>query len=90
MPPEKGLFIPIVASFSRLTDDANARKPLSFHGINTFGFIDLGSSSLCRMAQITGEVQTDGGNIPQHPSSYAKASDPVSDQNTPRLLFLDD
>jgi hypothetical protein len=80
--PAKGLLIHTVAPFSRLTDDANARRPLSFHAVS-FGE-ESSSSSLRRMAQIALEVQNDGANNPLHhsganvPSSYTEALDTVS------------
>lgn len=87
VPPDKGLFIPKVAKplFSRLTDDANARSPLSFHAI-AFGDIayEYPLTSLSRMAQVAWEVQNDEANDSQHPaaatipSSYTAALYTVS------------
>jgi hypothetical protein len=75
-----------------VTDDANARRPLSFHAVS-FGQ-DSTSSSLRRMAQIALEVQKIAqlaleaqSNAPHEPlaalhhaipSSYTEALDTVS------------
>ena len=89
MPLAKGLFIPTVASFSGLTDDLNARRPLSFHAVS-FGD-ESSASSLKRMAQIALEVQNDGANdalLPAGanvPSSYTEALDTVS---WPKMLLV--
>ena len=80
--PAKGLLIPTVSSFSALTDDSNARRPLSFHAVS-FGD-ESSASSLKRMAQIALKVQNDGAKDPllpagaNVPSSYTEALDTVS------------
>ena len=64
------------------TNDAYARRPLSFHAVS-FGQ-DATSSSLRRMAQIASEVQNNAPHDPllppaaNVPSSYTEALDTVS------------
>jgi hypothetical protein len=82
VPQAKGLFDPIVTSFSTTTDYASAvRRPISFHAVS---FGANFSTSLRRMAQIALEVQKDMVNDPLHSaaanvaSSYTEALDTVS------------
>jgi hypothetical protein len=90
-PPEKGSST-TVASCHELTDDGNARRPLSFHAVS-FGE-ESSSPSLRRMAKIALEVQNDGAKRLLHstaanvPSSYTKALDTVSRPKT--LSFVGD
>lgn len=73
------------------TDDAIARRPLSFHAVS-FGK-DSRSSSLRRMAQIASEVQNNAPPDPllpaaaNVPSSYTEALDTVSWPKAPWQLF---
>ena len=79
VPCAKGLLI-----FTRyiLTDEANVRRPLSFHAVS-FGK-DSTSSSLRRMAQIALEVQYNAPHDPllpaaaKIPSSFTEALDTVN------------
>jgi hypothetical protein len=67
--------------FSGLADDANNRRPLSFHAVS-FGQ-DASSASLRRMAQIALEVQNNAPHDPllpavaNVPSSFTEALDTV-------------
>jgi hypothetical protein len=79
----KGLLIFPVSSVSGLTEDANARRPLSFHAV-CFGK-ETSFHSLRRWAQIALDIQTDGVKCPLSPatvpSSYTEAPDSVSWKN---------
>ena len=80
--PAKGLLISTVVPLSGPTDDANPRRPLSFHAVS-FGQ-DSTTASLRRMAQIALEVQNNTPRDPlvpdaiDIPSSYTAALDTVS------------
>jgi hypothetical protein len=71
-----------LARFSGPADDANNRRPLSFHAVS-FGQ-DPSTASLRRMAQIALEVQNNAPHDPllpavaNVPSSYTEALDTVS------------
>jgi hypothetical protein len=68
------------SSLSGLTEDANARRPLSFHAV-CFGK-ETSFHSLRRWAEIALDKQTGGVNYPLSsatvPSSYTEAPDSVS------------
>ena len=76
----KSLLFPLYRRLP-VTDDTNARRPLSFHAV-LFGE-ESSSSSLRRMAEIALEVQNDGTNDPRRPtganvpSAYTEALDTV-------------
>ena len=83
MPYARGSLISMpIINYSRFTDHANARRPLSFHAVS-FGQ-DASSSSLRRMTEIALEVQNNAPHDPllpaaaNVPSSYTEALDTVS------------
>jgi hypothetical protein len=81
----KGLLISALSSISGLTEEANARRPLSFHAVG-FGK-ETSFHSLRRWAQIASDIQTDVVKCPLSPatvpSSYTEAPDPVSRKKIP-------